>query len=146
MNIGVFGVEIMKSFARKFNESKPEAKQKRDKSLCFGGLLEGGVGLVDLVIPGLLGLGELESLEIVERSSRSSSDDALVEGVLLPLFVDLGRGPRLANGAGTSTVGDGHLVLEQTHVLESHRLAGDALTYSRFDGCKRSKQYWLRNI
>merc|ERR1719175_465480 len=97
-----------------------------ESSLRFGGLLESGVGLVDLVIPGLLGLGQLEPLEVVERGSRSPGDDAFVEGILLPLLVDFGRRPGLAHGSGPRAVGDRHLVLEQTHVLESHRLAGDA--------------------
>ena len=47
------------------------------------------------MIPGLLGLGELEPLEVIERSSRPSGDDALVEGVLLPLVVNLSRCPSL---------------------------------------------------
>jgi len=78
------------------------------------------------MISRLLRLGQLESLEVVERSSRSASDDALVESIFLPLFVDLGGGPGLAHGAGASAVGDADLVLQKTHVLELHRLAGNA--------------------
>merc|ERR1719209_2456871 len=103
-----------------------ETEFKFESGLRFRGLLKSGVGLVDLVIPGLLGLGQLEPLEVVERGSRSPGDDAFVEGILLPLLVDLACRPSLAHGSGPRAVGDGHLVLEQTHVLESHRLAGDA--------------------
>ena len=97
--------------------------QKVRSLLCFGRLFERAIGLVDLVVAGLLGLGELESLEVVERGSGSAGDDALVKSVLLPLLVDLGRSPRLAHGAGAGAVGDGDLVLHETHVLELHGLA-----------------------
>ena len=94
--------------------------------LCLRRLLERAVGLVDLVIPGLLCLRELEPLEVAERSSGSAGDDALVKGILLPLLVDLGRGPGLADGAGACAVSNGDLVLHETHVFELHGLAGDA--------------------
>jgi len=80
------------------------------------------------VIPGLLGFGELESLEVVERGSGSSGDDALVKSVFLPLVVDLSGGPGLANGASAGTVSDRDLVLEEAHMLEHHRLARDTWT------------------
>merc|ERR1719370_938610 len=98
-----------------------ETEFKFESSLRFGGLLKSGVGLVDLVIPGLLGLGQLEPLEVVERGSRSPGDDAFVEGILLPLFVDLARRPSLAHGSGPRAVGDSadfHEVVENTHHLE----------------------------
>ena len=44
-------------------------KKQHKSSLCFCGLLEGAVGFVDLVISGLLRLGQLESLKVVEGGS-----------------------------------------------------------------------------
>ena len=82
------------------------------------------------MIPGLLGFGELESLEVVERGSGSAGDDALVKRRLFPLLVDLAGGPSLLNGARACTMRDGHLVFEETHVLERHGLSWDALNES----------------
>merc|ERR1711942_394185 len=100
-------------------------KSKHGEYLCFSGLFEGAIGFVDLVISGLLSLGQLESLEVVEGSSRPASDDALVEGIFLPLFVDFGGGPGFADGASAGAVSDADLVLHQTHVFELHRLMGN---------------------
>merc|ERR1711942_632405 len=97
-------------------------KNKHGEYLCFRGLFEGAIGFVDLVIPGLLSLGQLESLEVVEGSSRPSNNDALIEGILLPLFVDFGGGPGFADGASAGAMRDADLVLHQTHVFELHRL------------------------
>ena len=101
-------------------------KRKGSISLGFsGGLFERAVGLIDLVISGLLGFGELESLEIVESGARPAGNDALVKSIFLPLLVDLGRGPRFTDGAGAGSVRDGDLVLKETQVLELHGLARD---------------------
>merc|ERR1719391_376156 len=95
-------------------------------SLCFCRLLESGVGLVDLVISSLLGLRQLEPLEVVERGPGPACDDALVERVFLPLVVDLGRCPSLAHRPRPGAVGDPNFVLEKAKMLESHRFSGNA--------------------
>ena len=71
MNIGVFA-EMKSHRAIMIRETRSNACS----SLCFGSFLERGVGLVDLVISGLLGFGELESLEVVKRSSAKIRLDA----------------------------------------------------------------------
>merc|ERR1712168_1759354 len=103
-----------------------EKVSSSSSSLCFCRLLESGVGLVDLVISGLLGLRQLEPFEVVERSSGSASDDALVESIFLPLLVDLGRRPSLTHRPRPRAVGDPHFVFEQAKMLESHRFSGNA--------------------
>merc|ERR1711942_229804 len=101
--------------------------------LSFGGLLESAVGFVNLVVPRLLCFRQLESLEVIERGSRSSGDDAFVKGAFFPLFVDLGGSPGLAHGASASAVSNGDLVFHQTHVFKLHRLTGNAWSINEGD-------------